>query len=109
MVPSVLEMLNKHVFPTPPFVFFPLSAGRLTDGSKEGEMREQKGGGGKADPLSGPRGRVNPRSHVASPRFGSRGTCFPRNVSQEKSSARIGESPKPLSGRPTLILIHAQF
>lgn len=92
----MLEMPNKHVFLTPPSVFFPLSASRLTDGSKEGEMREQKGGGGKADPLSGPKGRVNPRSHVASPRFGSRGTCFPRNVSQEQSSTRIGDSPKAL-------------
>lgn len=69
MVPGTLEMPDKHLFPSfplpPPLSFISLfllssSANGLMDGSKEGEMRDNREElvrGQKPDPLNCPKGR----------------------------------------------------
>lgn len=74
-------LINMSSLPPAPllFHFFPSSANRLTDGSKDGETREQRKGE-KAETGSSElaqRHRVSPKSHVTSPGLGSACTCLP--------------------------------
>lgn len=114
MVPGTLEMPNKHVFPTPApllFHFFPSSANRLTDGSKDGEMREQRKGE-RAETGSSElaqRHRVSPKSHVTSPGLGSACTCLPETRSRSILKLEQVMAPRPWSGIYALILIHTPF